>query len=112
VSPTVGQSSVVVLEEDVQLRTYPQGHLVCAFGTSQAFEVSPTGALLLLNLDSPLSVGELVEHVAAGYGESSMAIEQEILEFLSNCLDLKILRVVSDQSGDGTPQTTDDRQRA
>ena len=86
-------STTISLDKDVELRRYPQGYLVCAFDTSQAFSVNRIGALLFDNLDSPVAVGALLDMVSNHFNESLDAIQDDLVSFLSECIELNILRV-------------------
>jgi len=85
--------SVIVVQDDVQLRHYPQGHMVCAFGTNQAFEVDGVAALILSNLLSPISVESLLERVCEELVEPIDIARGELFDFIAECLDLNVVRL-------------------
>lgn len=83
-------NATVSLHSEVKLRRYPQGNLVCAFGTSQAFEVNDIGALVLSSLENPVVVAELVAKLLDTF-KGTDGIEEDILLFLGECVELNIL---------------------
>ncbi len=99
----IDAASVVVLQEDVQLRQYPQGHLVCAFGTNQAFEVNGVGALLLWNLRSPMAVKALIDQVAHFFTQPAGVLRDDVMAFVAECLELNILRLCN-TTGEAEPR--------
>lgn len=86
-------TEAVTLSEGVQLRRYPQGHLVCAFGTSQAFEVDGVGALILYNVDSPVQVAELLRMATEAFDEPAEELQEDLVGFIADCLEMGILRL-------------------
>jgi len=88
---SVDPTATVSLHKDVQLRHYPQGHLVCAFGTNQAFEVDAIGALVLSNMEEPIRVAELIAKASEIFKKTSDDIGEDICVFIAECIELNIL---------------------
>jgi hypothetical protein len=78
--------------------------LVCAFGTSHAFEVDEVGALLLLNLESATSIASLVDHLSGVFDETPERIQSDLLDFLRDCIALGIVRI-SQQAAKGQDES-------
>ena len=87
-----------VLDGKIEIRTYPQGIAVLAFGVGQAFEINETGYNILQRIKQPINVNKLVSELVAEFGTPLNTVMKDTHKFLKDCSEFGIIQLYSDST--------------
>lgn len=88
------RNSIIVRDSDIDIRAYPQGTVLLAFRTSQAWQLNPVSKRFFELIDAPQQLSAVIDRISEESCESLETVAPVLAQFAEECLHARLIRLV------------------